>query len=144
MGVEIPEGARTEAMSDQLGYSATEDRTLPAVAYGLYLLAFATGITAIVGLIIAYAQRDSAGPVAASHYTFLIRTFWIGLATCVVDGVLFGVVALLSIILIGFPIMGLAWLVLALVGVWWAVRSIVGVIYLARGEAYPRPHALLA
>ena len=131
-------------MTDHLGYSATEDRTMPAVTYGLYLLAFATGITAIIGLIIAYASQGSAGPVARSHYTFLIRTFWIGLVTCVLAGILFGVGAVLSIILIGFPIMGLAWLVLALAGVWWAIRCIVGVIYLARGEAYPRPYALLA
>ena len=39
--------------------SASEDKTLPAICYALYLLAFATGITAIVGLVIAYAQRYS-------------------------------------------------------------------------------------
>ena len=48
-------------MSDD--YSATEDRTMPVVCYALYLLAFATGVTAIAGLVIAYAQRAAAGPV---------------------------------------------------------------------------------
>ena len=123
---------------------AAEDKTMPAVCYALYLIAFATGITAIVGLVIAYAQRSAAGPVNASHYTFLIRTFWIGLVLMIAGGVLFGIGAILSVILIGFPIMGLAWLILAGAGVWYAVRCIVGLVYLSRGEGYPRPYALLA
>jgi uncharacterized membrane protein len=102
-------------MTDQLGYSTTEDRTMPAICYALYLLAFATGITAVIGLIIAYVQRSTAGPVMQSHYTFLIRTFWIGLLLAVVGGVvggiLMGIGAILTVILIGFPIMALAGLV---------------------------------
>ena len=125
-------------------HSATEDRTMPAVVYGLYLLAFATGITAIIGLVIAYAQQSVAGPTMRSHYTYLIRTFWGGLAMMIVGGVLFGVGALLAIILIGFPIMGLAWLVLTAATIWYAVRCIVGLVYLSRGEAHPRPYAVLA
>jgi len=135
-------------MSEHVGYSATEDRTMPAICYALYLLAFATGITAVIGLIIAYAQRNSAGPVMSTHYTFLIRTFWIGLVLAVVGGVvggvLFAIGAILSVILIGFPIMALAGLVWAVAAVWFGVRCIVGLVYLSRGEAYPRPYAVLA
>jgi uncharacterized membrane protein len=129
-------------MTDQ--YSATEDRTMPAVCYALYLLAFATGITAVIGLIIAYAQQGSAGPVMRTHYTFLIRTFWIGLIAMIAAGVAFGVGAILSVILIGIPIMALAGLVCAVAGIWYGVRCIVGLVYLSRGDAYPRPYALLA
>jgi uncharacterized membrane protein len=129
-------------MTDQ--YSATEDRTMPAVCYALYLLAFATGLTAVIGLIIAYAQQSSAGPVMRSHYTFLIRTFWIGLIAMIAAGVAFGVGAILSVILIGIPIMALAGLVCAVAGIWYGVRCIVGLVYLSRGDAYPRPYALLA
>lgn len=123
---------------------AAEDKTMPAVCYALYLIAFATGITAVIGLVIAYVQRQTAGPTNASHYTFLIRTFWIGLLLMIAGGVIFGVGAILSVILIGFPIMGLAWLVWAGATVWYAVRCIVGLVYLSRGEAYPRPYAALA
>ncbi|RAK64208.1 DUF4870 family protein [Phenylobacterium kunshanense] len=123
---------------------AAEDKTMPAVCYALYLIAFATGVTAIVGLVIAYAQRQTAGPTNASHYTFLIRTFWIGLLLMIAGGVIFGVGAILSVILIGFPIMGLAWLVWAGASVWYGVRCVVGLTYLSRGEAYPRPYAVLA
>lgn len=123
---------------------AAEDKTMPAVCYALYLIAFATGVTAIVGLVIAYAQRQTAGPTNASHYTFLIRTFWIGLLLMIAGGVIFGFGAILSVILIGFPIMGLAWLVWAGASVWYGVRCVVGLTYLSRGEAYPRPYAVLA
>lgn len=131
-------------MTDRLGYGAAEDRTMPAVVYGLYFLAFATGITAIIGLIIAYAQRDGAGAKMRTHYTFLIRTFWMSIAWWIIGGalVLFG--GVFSIILVGLPFLMLGGLILALVGVWWAIRCIVGVIYLARDEAYPRPYVWLA
>jgi uncharacterized membrane protein len=121
-----------------------EDKTMPAVCYALYLLAFATGITAVIGLVIAYTQRSSAMPGMKTHFTYLIRTFWGGLMMMIVGGVIFGVGALLSIILIGFPIMGLAWLILTFATIWYAVRCIVGLVYLSRGEAHPRPYALLA
>ena len=128
-------------MSDD--YSATEDRTMPVVCYALYLLAFATGVTAIAGLVIAYAQRAAAGPVMQSHYTFLIRTVWIGLAVMIAGGVICGVGALLTVILIGFPILAAGSLLLAAGGIWFGVRAIVGLVYVSRGEAYPRPYAVL-
>lgn len=135
---------RKETMSDQISYAANEDKTMPAVCYALYLLGFATGITAVIGLIIAYAQRAASGPAMESHYTFLIRTFWITLGLLIGGGVLFGVGAILSIILIGFPIMGVAWLVMAGAGILFGVRCVVGLVFLSRGEAYPRPYAVIA
>lgn len=135
-------------MTDDLTYGATEDKTMPAVCYALYLLAFATGITAVVGLIIAYSQQSTAGPAMRTHYTFLIRTFWIGLLLAIVagiaGGVLFAIGAVLTVILIGFPIMALAGLVWAVAAIWFGVRCVVGLVYLSRGEAYPRPYAVLA
>ena len=131
-------------MSDHAGY---EDRTMPIICYALYLLAFATGLTAVIGLIIAYVQRSTAGPVMHSHYTFLIRTFWLGLLLAIVGGVVGGVIfaigAVLTVILIGFPIMALAGLIWALAAVWFGLRCIVGLVHLSRGEAYPRPYAVL-
>ncbi len=135
-------------MTDDLTYGATEDKTMPAVCYALYLLAFATGITAVIGLIIAYMQRATAGPAMRTHYTFLIRTFWIGLLLAVVagiaGGVIFAIGAVLTVILIGFPIMALAGLIWAVAAIWFGVRCVVGLVYLSRGEAYPRPYAVLA
>ena len=131
-------------MTDRLSYGATEDRTLPAVTYALYLLAFATGITAIIGLIIAYANRASAGAKMETHYTFLIRTFWMSIGWWLIGGFLVVFGGIFSIILVGLPFLLLGGLILALVGVWFAIRCIVGVIYLARDEAYPRPYTWMA
>jgi len=130
-------------MTDHLDYSATEDRTMPAVAYALYLLAFATGITAVIGVILAYANQASAGPAMRSHNTFLIRTFWIGLAWCILAGLVLAVGIPLSFILIGIPLLILGKAMLALGAVWYGLRCVVGVIHLAQGDAYPRPYALL-
>ena len=134
-------------MTDNLDYA--EDKTMPAVVYALYLLGFATGaVTTIVGIVIAHIQQGTAGPAMRTHYTYLIRTFWIGLLLAIVGGVvgaiLMGIGALLAVILIGFPIMALAGLVWCVAAVWFAVRCIVGLVYLSRGEPHPRPYTLLA
>ncbi len=65
-------------------------RTLTWVIYGLFAAGFvAGGLTTVAGLIIAYLKRDSvAGTYLASHFTWLIRTFWIGLAIFVASLVL--------------------------------------------------------
>lgn len=130
-------------MTEHLDYGAIEDRTVPAVTYALYLLAFATGFTAIIGVIVAYANQSTAGPQMRSHYTFLIRTFWIGLVWCLIAGVILGIGIPLSFILIGIPLLILAKLMFGLGAVWYGLRCVVGVIFLAQGEPYPRPQSLL-
>lgn len=124
-------------------YDAKEDRTLPAVCYGLYLLAFATGFTGIIGVILAYANRSAASSAMQSHYAFLIRTFWMGLVWMLLAGMILGVGIPLSFILIGIPLLILAKIMFALGAVWYGLRCVVGVIYLSRGDAYPRPYAFL-
>lgn len=121
----------------------SEDRTLAAVTYGLYLLGLVNGLTILVGLVIAHMNRDTAGPVMRSHYTFLIRTFWIGLGVFLALGVLIGISAILSIVLVGIPFLMLFLFLWGAVGVWFAIRCIVGVVYLSQGEAYPRPQTWL-
>jgi uncharacterized membrane protein len=117
----------------------SDDRTAPAIAYGLYLLGFVTGITPLVGLIVAYVSRSGAGPIAASHHTFLIYTFWLSIVWFMIGGALVVIGFPLSFVIVGIPAFLLGWAILAMVSVWYAVRCVLGVIYLARGEAYPRP-----
>lgn len=125
-------------------YAAREDTTMGIVCYALYLAAFLTGITAVIGLIIAYAQQSVAGPVMRTHYTFLIRTFWIGLVLMVATCVVAAIGAVLSVVLIGIPILFLAGLMGTMATIWFAVRCIIGLVNVARGDAYPRPFAILA
>ena len=124
--------------------AATEDKTLPVVVYVLYFLGLFHGITMIIGLIIAYAARDNAGPRMASHYTWLIRTFWVGVGAFVAGCLLMLVGIPLSFILIGIPIVALGGFLMAVSWVWCAVRLVLGVVHLSRDEAYPRPYAVIA
>ena len=63
----------------------------------LYLACFVVGITAIIGVVIAYMNRGKAGGMVETHYTFLIRTFWIGLAYALISAVL--IVAAIGVVL---------------------------------------------
>lgn len=123
----------------------TEDKTMPIAVYVLYLVGIPTcGLTSLVGMIIAYAQQATASAVMRTHYTFQIRTFWLGLAWMVAAGLLFAVGLPLSFILIGIPMLLLAKLMWAVGIVWFIVRCALGLMHLGRGEAYPRPYAVLA
>ncbi|MBA3810462.1 MAG: hypothetical protein H0X27_02240 [Caulobacteraceae bacterium] len=97
------------------------------IIYILYLASFAAGITAIIGLVLAYVSRDNAPDWLKSHYTFQIRTFWIGLLYFVVAG-------LCVFIVIGIPM-------LAVAAVWFIVRCALGLSRLLRTEAYPTPQS---
>lgn len=92
------------------------------IVYILYLVGLIVGITAIVGVIIAYVNRADAPDWIRSHYRLQIRTFWIGL--------LYGLVSLAAaFVVVGFL---LALVVLA----WWIVRCAKGLQLLAHGEPY--------
>ena len=121
----------------------TEDRVLPAVVYGLYLLGLVNGLTILVGLVVAYINLDKAGPRMRTHYDFQIRTFWIGLAIFLSLGLLIGISAILSLVLIGIPFLMLFLFLWGAVGVWFAVRCIIGLVYVSQDQAYPRPNTWL-
>ena len=57
---------------------ASDLRSLTIVCYVLFLLAAVNGVTALIGVIIAYAKRgDAAGTIWQSHFNNLILTFWV-------------------------------------------------------------------
>ncbi len=94
-------------MSDQtgdgIGATSTEDLTkfknLTIITHCLYAAGVFLGITAVVGVIIAYIKRgETAGSIYQSHMTYAIRTFW--------WGTLFGIIGLFTtFLIIGFPIL---------------------------------------
>ena len=131
-------------MTDQLTYGGrVEGRTMPGVVYALYLLGIVNGLTVVLGLIMAYINRGAAGPLARSHYTFLIRTCWLWLVWMVIGVALIIWGIPLSLLLVGIPMVAVGWVIIGLDHVWFALRAILGVIYLARDEAYPRPNSWL-
>ena len=124
----------------------SEEMTLPIVVYALYLAGFFTGgLTALIGLIMAYVLKGDAGPRVASHYIFQINTFWLATLAYVV-------VLVLSVM--GFPLLFLhgAGIVLFVLGgllaaaatIWFAVRCVIGLVRAAQGAVYPDPRTWLA
>jgi uncharacterized membrane protein len=101
-----------------------DERQMALIIYILFLAPLG-GLTHVVGLVMAYVARDSAPAWLQSHYTYLIRTFWIGL-------LLFVAAAALCLLLIGFAL-------LPLVFVWFVVRCAVGLMRLFRNEPIPQP-----
>lgn len=137
-------------MSDPTAASPTppaitnDERILPGVVYALYLIGLSHGLTILVGVIMAYICRDKAGPVARSHYDFLIGTFWKSIPLLLVTAVAFTVGLVLSIVLIGIPILMGSLFLFGAIWVWFLVRCVIGAVHLVRGEAYPRPDTWLA
>jgi uncharacterized membrane protein len=86
------------------------DNTLALAVYVLYGVSYFTGLSVLIGVIIAHVKIDDADPVLRSHYQFQIRTFWIGLLYCSIG-------VLLCVVLIGIPIL-----------VWWFAWSLVRIV----------------
>lgn len=87
----------------------------PTIVSLLYLGAFVTGITAIIGLVLAYLWKDEdANSWAASHGRYLIRTFWIGLLYSVIVGISWITIILIPLIPVG----------IVAIMVWWVVRCV--------------------
>ncbi len=103
----------------------SDERQMAMIIYIAYLAAFAFPPLAIVGVVLAYVNRDTAPDWLNSHYTFQIHTFWIGL--------LFWAISLvLMFVLVGF-------LAFVATGVWVIVRCALGLNRLMRREPYPNP-----
>jgi uncharacterized membrane protein len=86
------------------------DDTFALSVYLLYGGGYFTGISALIGVIIAHVKVDDADPVLRSHYQFQIRTFWIGLLYLSIG-------IPLSLVLVGIPIL-----------VWWLVWSLIRIV----------------
>lgn len=127
-------------MTDRPIDTVSEDRMMPAIVYGLYLLGVVNGLTALVGLALALVNRNRAGERMRTHYTFQVRSCWLWLAWMVIGIALIIVGAPFSLILIGLPLFAAGWAIVGLVEAWFVVRAVMGAVYLARDEAYPRPN----
>jgi uncharacterized membrane protein len=105
------------------------DSTHPAntskMIYILYLVNIVIPLLAIIGLIMAYINRDDSVDWLRSHYDFQIRTFWISILYS-------GISLILSFIFIGY-------LLLFATFIWYVVRCAKGLKYLGNGMAYPEP-----
>ena len=97
------------------------------VIYILYLASFFIGISGIVGIVLAHLNRGKSEAWLETHYTWVIRTFWIDVVGALVS-------ALLMLVLIGV-------LTMALVAIWIIVRTVIGLQKLGRNEPIDNPQS---
>lgn len=102
------------------------DRTYALVCYILQILSVVTGLTAIVAVILAYVRMTEAPDWIKNHYTYQIRTFWIGLA-----GMVIGILT--------FWMLGLGFLIMLATAIWFIIRAVVGLIRLTEGRGHTDP-----
>jgi uncharacterized membrane protein len=111
------------------GPTQSFDFNYPTIVSILYILSSFTGVTGIIGIILAYVWRgENPGGWEASHYTYHIRTFWIGLVASIA-----GIVLL---------IIGIGFLILAAIGIWVIIRSVVSLLKAQKHEAIADPETL--
>jgi len=108
---------------NEVSAERTGNPDMAKIVYVLYLIGLLTGVTIIIGVVMAYIYKDDSPEWLRSHYVAQIRVFWIGILYCIIAG-------LLIFLLIGF----LLYLVIA---VWWIVRCIKGLKYLDQRQPYP-------
>jgi uncharacterized membrane protein len=83
----------------------------------------------LVGIVLAHLNRGKSEAWLESHYTWAIRTFWLGLLGAFVS-------MLLMIVMIGM-------LTMLLVALWVVIRTIVGLQKLGRNEPIDNPQSWL-
>ena len=90
----------------------------PTIVSLLYLASFLTlGLSGLAGLVLAYAWRNLGHDAwEQSHFTFLIRTFWLGLGFAVIC-------SLLAIFALPLPLLGFV-----AIAVWIVVRSAMALV----------------
>jgi uncharacterized membrane protein len=124
-----PSPPTTPPLPTSLAPQARPSATAAKIIYVLYLASFLVGVTALVGVIMAYVYVGDAPEPLKSHYRFQIRTFWIGMLYSLVG-------LLLALVVVGVVV----W---AFVAVWLIVRCVKGLKALDRGEPYPNAETWL-
>ncbi len=105
------------------------DFNRPTIIGLLFAASYFTGISWLIGVVLAYVWKgEPHQPWEETHYTYLIRTFWIGLAASVI-----GCITL---------IIGIGFLILAAVGIWSLVRTVLSLVNAQKRAAMPDPATL--
>ena len=125
--------------------SATSDeRTLPAVIYGLYLAGFVSGgLTALIGFVMAMALRDEGSAMQQTHYQFQVRSVLILMIVFIAALGLILAGLPLALILVGVLFWIAGGLIIGALGLWFGLRCVVGLARVLKHEAIPQPRTWL-
>jgi uncharacterized membrane protein len=124
---------------------ASDLRSLAIVGYVLFLLACINGLTAIIGVILAYAKRkDAAGTIWRSHFDNMLTVFWVMVLAAIL-GMLswplwLGTVFAHGWVFLWPPVFTLpfifAFLIFPILVIWYFYRVISGLIRASDERAY--------
>ena len=127
-------------MSDGQGSAPQDNGSSVNLVHILYLAALVVGgVTAVVGLITAYVNRNNEPAWVQSHYEVQIRSFWIALLIAIAGSALVWAFAMALDSGIFYLLILIAVLAYLFFFVWWIVRCVKGMRYVGRREAYPNP-----
>lgn len=105
------------------------DNGLVLAVYILYLVGFLNGLTAIIGLAIAYMKSDKADPISQTHFLFQLKTFLIGLLYIFLGA---------ATLHVGIGALILLWWI-----IWTLIRCVKGLLALNAGEPIGDPNSWL-
>lgn len=109
------------------------------LVYILYIVGFFFPLTALVGAVLAYVNRDKATKIFASHMGFQVHIFIRGLIFTVINLILYLITLFASFATLGFGV--ILMLIPLAVLLWWAIWTIIkiakGMGALGRGEPAP-------
>lgn len=113
-------------MNDELKeYLQTGKKNLILI-YVLYLCGIVAPVFPLIGVVIAYINKDTKDAFLSSHYIFIFRTFFIGFT------------ALLFFYLPFLMIVG--WLFYIILICWFLIRTTVGLKYVSADKPHPNPN----
>jgi uncharacterized membrane protein len=112
-------------------------KSMANLVYILYILGFFTCITALVGAVLAYSNKDSASDIYRAHFIHQLRIFKRGIQAGVGIFVLNILIAALAAVTMGLGLV--LYLIPAGLGLWWLIWTILqianGMKALGKGEA---------
>ena len=120
------------------------NRTFAIVCYVLFIAAFMNGLSAIVGVVLAYIKHDEVrATIWESHFSNLISVFWAGMAMTVLllamfAGGAFGIFTATQTNSFNgaIALMPLAGIAGVLFLIWYLYRTIKGLIYAVDGKPF--------
>lgn len=110
-------------MNTNLSLPEPDDKAATKIAYLIYILYYLSLFCpplAIASIVFAYIFENDAKTILASHYQYLIRSFWLSI-------LYFGIAALLVIAVIGV-------FLIPICVIWWLIRLTKGLKSLMRNQ----------
>lgn len=114
---------------------AQPGRSAAFIVYVLYLLSIPSfALLALVGVILAIVSRAEASPFARTHLDDQIRVWFIAFWWGVALAILAMIGGLLTIVLVGFPILWIVGILGLGIMIWFTIKSLLGLLALLDGR----------